>query len=535
MIFVIATISILFSFFYKYAFVITNQFTQFPIILSLLDPNYLTNDWYVTVSREFGPRTIYALYMSQTARILTLPSAVFLNYVLYVFFVAYPTYLLSYHFFKRRFIALCTTICILFGTSITLGGNLVMTRDLSAPQLPLALSLMGITLLVKRNYFFSAIFFSLSSYLHPLGIESAFLFYASMTLVFVSMKKSVLPLIKTSILPYFLFSLPALLLYAIGGSKSNVSSSTKIDILAYMRNPHHFVPSTWQFNEYIFFLAFLLLTSSFLYAMRKHINNDSYRFLFISTTAILFACLIGYLSVEVIPFYPLVVAQPFRMTLYLYWLGAIVILSSSFRASLQNRHYLTLFLTIPLFFSTQWYEQTIGKVTVLTLFLSVLLIVFFKKIPKGVFVFLLFFYFSLFSYHDRFNFSSYIPHPTDETELALWVKNHTPPDTIFLVPPEFEQFRLISNRAIVADWKAFPFQEEAMIEWADRMCAIALISQCNYRFIKQDIVYQGYRKNTLETLLLLKEKYGFSYVVTDFEILPLTPVFQNRFRLYKLS
>ncbi len=185
---ILALLVLLFPFLYRYSFVITNQFSQIPIILSFMNPNYLSNDWYVYVNREFGPRTIFTWYLAQTAKIFSLPLTFFLHYFLYVFLITFATYRLTYQVFKRKYTALATTICILFGSTISLGGNILVTQDFAAPQIPLGLSLLAIVLLLEKKYLFSAVLFSLASYLHPLiGFESAFLFFLIFSVLTISL------------------------------------------------------------------------------------------------------------------------------------------------------------------------------------------------------------------------------------------------------------------------------------------------------------------------------------------------------------
>ena len=57
-------------------------------------------------------------------------------------------------------------------------------------------------------------------------------------------------------------------------------------------------------------------------------------------------------------------------------------------------------------------------------------------------------------------------------ELYAWAAD-TASDAVFVVPPELEEFRLRSARAVVADWKSTPILPEEVMEWYERMVAIS--------------------------------------------------------------
>ena len=60
----------------------------------------------------------------------------------------------------------------------------------------------------------------------------------------------------------------------------------------------------------------------------------------------------------------------------------------------------------------------------------------------------------------------------DNFEISRAASDLSPPDAIWLVPPDFESFRIISGRAIVVDHTSIPFDDAAMREWRTRMEAI---------------------------------------------------------------
>ena len=59
-----------------------------------------------------------------------------------------------------------------------------------------------------------------------------------------------------------------------------------------------------------------------------------------------------------------------------------------------------------------------------------------------------------------------------EADIARAAKANSPADALWLVPPRFESFRVIANRAVAADFTSIPFQDMAMREWRQRMEAL---------------------------------------------------------------
>ena len=75
---VLGFLALIFPFLYKYSYVVNNQYEHLPIILAILNRSYLLNDWYVIVTRSFGPRTFFAYYMAGFGQLMSLPVAFFI-------------------------------------------------------------------------------------------------------------------------------------------------------------------------------------------------------------------------------------------------------------------------------------------------------------------------------------------------------------------------------------------------------------------------------------------------------------------------
>ncbi|MEN1678273.1 MAG: DUF6798 domain-containing protein [Planctomycetota bacterium] len=98
------------------------------------------------------------------------------------------------------------------------------------------------------------------------------------------------------------------------------------------------------------------------------------------------------------------------------------------------------------------------------------------------------------------------------------VSEQTPPGCRLIVPPYDGQVRLFSQRAIVVDFKAFPFQDDAILEWYDR-CLRLYGSQSSY-----SALVAHYNDLGDEALMEFGRKYSADYAVIDGDVATELPV-----------
>ena len=518
--------SLIFPFLYKYSFVITNQYTQIPIVLLYMNPDYLPNDWYVNISREFGPRTIFAVYMAFWGKLIGLPLTYFIHYILTILLTLWASYNLGVILFRNRKAAVLSSLTVLFAATYSLGGNMLVTRDFTVTQLALSVSLVSIVLTIKSKYFFSSILFAISSYLHPLiGPEVAIICFASSVFI----KR--LSVIKSGLIPYF-FSVFPLLFFYLKDVRSDIPTELKISIVAFMRTPHHFLPAFFPWQDYVSFLTLLIL-SLFLITREKNLIHDNIKkFLLYFCLIICVLIIISLFSIYVFRFYPGIILQPFRLTVYIYWFAALVVFNYFYK-EIFTGNLPGFFSFLPLFLSD--YSRLIfsGKTDTVAVLLGIFIILILRKLSIKILLILLLIFFSLFQFHEKFNYNSLYLFPTAETILAEWVNKNTPNNAIFLVPPEFEKFRLVSERAIVADWKAFPFQEAAFYEWFLRIRAISGQSERG-RNLTRENAESGYRNLDIDKIFDLSGRYGVNYFISETEYPALNKIRDGKYKIFKL-
>jgi len=128
---------------------------------------------------------------------------------------------------------------------------------------------------------------------------------------------------------------------------------------------------------------------------------------------------------------------------------------------------------------------------------------------------------------------NYFPIANERTNTYSWIKNNTLNNSLFLIPPTIEDFRLGANRAIVVDWKAFPFNDESVLGWRERIEDVSNFA----RPININRVQMGYNTLNESRILSLKDKYKFDYVIMMKEFkLNLSEVYSDKlFRIYQFE
>ncbi|MCP4381240.1 MAG: hypothetical protein GY798_07450 [Hyphomicrobiales bacterium] len=114
----------------------------------------------------------------------------------------------------------------------------------------------------------------------------------------------------------------------------------------------------------------------------------------------------------------------------------------------------------------------------------------------------------------------------DKYELYDWVRS-TPEDSLFLIPPNFQDFRLLTRRAVVVDWKANPVAPGEVMEWRRRILIVSGIEPP----LSFGSVMKGYQGMSGKRLRNIRSEFGISHAIfrttDDFANIGATVVFRN--------
>jgi hypothetical protein len=101
------------------------------------------------------------------------------------------------------------------------------------------------------------------------------------------------------------------------------------------------------------------------------------------------------------------------------------------------------------------------------------------------------------------------PMDSDARGVYAWARTHTPPASIFMVPPEWRDFRLNAERAVIADWWATPRYPPDAMEWWSRMRHLTGLGNPG----SLEEVEESYKQLDCSRANFLQERYGARYVV----------------------
>lgn len=468
----------------KYKFGISDQNEQLPIIYRIMDDSYLINDWFVNQTEGISPRFFYAHFLAFFSNFIDIESLFFIVFIAFTILAIISIYGIAWELFKNHLISYFSIVLLLFGPHVALGDNWIFGSILVPSTIARALVLFGIYLYLKNQQSLCFIILGFSTLFEPLiGLLTIFVLIPA---IWFTSENSNFETIKRIIKLFTLFLLFGIIGFApILFTSSNISNIEIFNIITYIRHPHHYCPFSFPIINYVGFLLMLILFIFILALKLNPTNRTKHKFVILFIIFVGILNIIGTIFVEIIPISLIGKLQVFKINAFIavfiemYILNAIIICISYF---IEKSHLNT---AIKHLFENKLF------VSILITALIISSMLFFMQID--------------------------IHNQKSEYDICYqWIQNNTENESIFLIPVNIDDFRLGANRAVVVDWKAFPFKDAAMLEWYSRINDVTnnKYEISNYSgFSSYSQMIEGYNSLNEVDINSLKEKYGADYIV----------------------
>lgn len=525
-----------------YHFGTGNHIEQLPIVMRFRDSEFLKNDFFVNESSGPGPRYFYALTLGNLSKIFPLEYLYFTLTMLANTAVAWITMKTSQVIFKQNvFTAALSAVLVFAVKPFNLGEDNYIYHSLVPAVLALPFSLTAIQKGLQGKAIWAAVFTGVASIFHPLlGFETGGIILLMLAIDWLR-KNEWADVVKLHKIKELMISGLVLLGFGIftvfpmmGGEK--ISNAKFIELLAYFRHPHHYIPSSFGWLDYLAALSFL--TAIIIIVLNWKDRTEEDRMIadkvLVLIAILLILCVCGYVFVELIPIRIITTLQTFRMLYILKWLGAILI--AGFLSELVSKkgdliEKGKLINLLFMFAFSAWLIITISSDLISSaafIFWSVVAALFLfacegRRIVFGLLLISAIVIAGLPS--DPLNIQALVGDSLEigaqisldeldspTIDIARFAAENLPKDAIVMAPPDMGILRTIGERAIVVDFDSFPFGDSAMMEWESRLITCYGETSENGFAAAQDLK-EKYRLLDDVDLEELHEVYGFDYAV----------------------
>ncbi|MEX0801422.1 MAG: DUF6798 domain-containing protein [Dehalococcoidia bacterium] len=203
----------------------------------------------------------------------------------------------------------------------TLGGNLALPPILVPSTISPPLIIWAVFFLLRKRLLLSAALLAFATHVHMVTGLHGVIVVGALAVWDADTRPRVLPAAGL----YMVLALPTLLPAAFLWNDGGLSAEEYVNIVAYERSPHHYVPTRFADFEYVHFLSFATVGLAAL-GHCWFSDDRSYARLILRLLVVLVPCsLAGYLFVEEWPVKPLALMQFFRMTVLLNLLVSVLV------------------------------------------------------------------------------------------------------------------------------------------------------------------------------------------------------------------
>ena len=557
-----------------YIFPIGGNFPEVPPIQFMLNPELYKNDYYVQEMVKFNPRYYYYYIIYLLANLGTsIPLAHFIyQFLAFGSFILACYAIINIYTNSKLPAAAMAFLCI--AASFTDVGNTLIFSTKSVPStFAMGFAIWGIYFSLRQKWLTGYLFFGLGCLLQFLvGLLPGLMMVPVLVIESVRQRNFKTLILAIALLAAMASIVYVPMLLTGTTSTHTIDNAEFVYIHAKVRNPHHILPSNWDVGNWFNFICFIiggLLCIKNAELLRK---EDKVNFYVIVGTSI-FALFLNYIFVEVyplafiaklqlartVPFAQLIIFIAVCLTIDILYrekriaisLLLLVVLTLPFRGIIflglsvwQTKKYVfpkrynillwilaagtVIFsliypltdsweiigdriISIPVLFSIlafpfileetslatsikQTLTHTLALITTATLVFGVAGI-----LPKPI----------LNVFQTRININALSS--DDLSRLAVRFSQISSRDSLVLIPPSVTSFQFFSERAIVVNFKNFPFTEKGIKEWQNRMEAVLGVP------LNPQMIWGGndlFIRRSSADLVKVAQNYHADYILT---------------------
>jgi hypothetical protein len=467
---------------YRYGF--DNQSAELPLALRALDPNYLIGDFYTEVSDAAGPKRPLALLLAAIGTADSLPLLCFVGVC------AINLGIGTLSFAAARRIAPAASFAAPLAASLALSVStfrLGYTGELYSSELvashlaqPLVLASIYAAALGRALPALAAA--AAASALHlSFGLECG----ALALLLCAPLRANPLGCAASPrawLTGAALLVATALAVVPIAWPEGGALASDFVAIESQLRHPHHNYWSAMPVGDRLRALCFAIaVLLAWRESLREHARREPALRALIALAALLFATAAAHLAISTIALPSLLAAaRPLRLLWIAKWIGVLAVAAAISAPAAGAARWPRAALVLAFAASLR---PSRSAIAVLALGLAASLAL--RRLPARAARSAALAGALLLALHAWFGAA--LPAPlaglgarlrpaltldalrSPEAEIARAARERLPHDAVVLTPPDFARFRLIAERAVVVDFKAFPFQARAMRSWRERL------------------------------------------------------------------
>lgn len=454
---VLAIISVAAIFIHGYSFSTGDQSTYVPQVLKRVNPNLFQND-YLSNTQEGSLSLLFPL-MATIIKLFSIDIEwlYFVAYIFIHFLITFNIYRLSYQLTKNQFTSILATTFLILPKFI--GGTNSTTIDTAfVPRyfvLPLLLT--ALNTIIQKRYLLSSFIIGIIFTLHPYSAVYIGLFLIGSLIA----SKNLSLFIKSAIaglIPSSLFILLKAPQFLNSSGGSLIMADSWLSIVK-ARQPYNFLPN-WKLSGWGSLLIPLTLADIFIVTSKfnKSSSKKLTQALTLSTIVAIIVTCIHYIAGETAQIALVLQFQLLRVWLVPVYLSYIA--AANLAVNLLNKN-------------------------------SIALRVISGLICVGV----------VFNFGKIAHAKIEVPHQSEREwdQLQLWVKTHTPENSVIITPVTRTGFRIHSHRAIVGEIKdgsSGLYSHQLANNWQQRINDLGLLIKTEAEIIN------------------LKTKYHADYLVT---------------------